>query len=469
MSPRYEGIRRRHRVGGFGQSGLAGVGYKIVPQVLLEKADGPPPALIETENKRREEIMSRAREIFGRALPPFFLAALVSAGCSNNATSPSAPPRALTKGETQLVEADNTFGFELLKRLNAGMADSNVFISPVSVSMALGMTLDGARGDTRSAMVGTLGFGAMSQSEINESYRSLIDLLRGLDPKVKFAIANSIWYRAGEQVRGEFIADNRSYFDAEVSPLDFAAPSAASTINGWVKRSTNGRIEKIVPDPIPSDIVMYLINAIYFKGAWSTEFDPKNTRDDSFTLANGGSAPCSMMNRTGEIRYMENERFQAVDLPYGDAGYSMTVLLPKRGIGADALVADLTGGQWADWVSRFQETELILSMPKFKVEYGRQLNDALKAMGMAVAFDAGGADLSGIGGEPGDLYISEVEHRSFIEVNEEGTEASAATSVGVGRTSAGPGMRVDRPFLFAIRENHTGAILFIGKIARPTL
>jgi serpin B len=389
------------------------------------------------------------------------------AGCAETSVTPRTPPRDLTKSETGLVAADNGFGFSLLKKLNAGMADRNVVISPISVSMALGMTLNGANGTTETAMRSTLGFDSLSRTEINGAYRSLIDLLRGLDPSVKFQIANSIWHRNQFQADSQFIADNSRYFDAQTQGLDFADPSAGKTINDWVKGSTGGKIEKIVPDQIPAEAVMYLINAIYFKGAWTTKFDPKLTYDGEFTLADNTKIPCRMMTRSGKVRTMSSSSFTAVDLPYGDAGFSMTILLPTAGT-ADDLVESLKTEDWNNLVEGFHDRETVLSMPKFTIDYGNSLNDALKAMGMEVAFQYGTADFTRINSAypAGELYISNVNHKTFIDVNEEGTEAAAATSVEISTTSAPAPIRIDRPFVFAIRENHSGTILFLGKVAR---
>lgn len=395
------------------------------------------------------------------------LGALLMAGCSSEVTSPRQPPRDLSKSETQVVAADNSFGLQLMNALNAGKRDGNVVVSPLSVSMALGMTLNGARAGTLEAMRSSLGLQGMTETQINEAYRGVIDLLQGLDPKVSFGVANSIWYRSGFQARAEFLDLNRRFFDADATAIDFSDPGAAGTINGWVEEKTKGRIKTIVPDPIPSALVMYLINAIHFKGAWSTRFDPAKTREADFRRPDGSTVRAQMMNRNGKVSYLSNERYSAIDLPYGDGGFSMTVLLPAEGRSADELLAGMDAGEWADLPSRFTEQEVPVSLPKFTVEYGEMLNNVLKGLGMSVAF-SGAADLSGIAGEPGELYISEVRHKTFIEVNEEGTEAAAATSVGISRTSLGPSMNVNRPFIFAIREHHSGAVLFIGKIADPT-
>lgn len=401
------------------------------------------------------------------------LALLSTLGCEDLGTPSSEqriPMRSLTSGEQALVTADNTFGFKLLAAVNKEDAGKDVFVSPVSVSMALGMTLNGANAATRDSMARTLEFSGLTQTGINSSYKSLIALLSNLDPKVKFQIANSIWHRPDLLVEQAFKEVNSLHFNAEINSINFSDPGAARTINGWVDRSTNGKIKEIVPDPIPRDIVMYLINAIYFKGTWTYSFDPKNTRDDSFTLPNGSKTACKMMYLKGNLRCTSTDQVQAIDLAYGDAGFSMTILLPKVGTNIDEFTGRLTQQQWISIVSGLATKEAELYFPKFKLEYSKKLNDVLKAMGMPIAFSPDLADFTNID-KRGGLFISDVQHKTFVQVDEEGTEAAAVTSVGVGRTSIGDTfvMRIDRPFVFVIRENRSGAILFMGKIVEPKL
>ena len=378
------------------------------------------------------------------------------------------PPRPLTSAEKAIVTADNTFGFKLLTAVNKDETGKSVFISPVSVSMALGMTLNGANGSTKVAMIQTLEFAGLTQSDINASYKSLIALFSGLDPKVKFQIANSIWYRPDLIIEQQFKDVNTQHFNAQINSLNFSDPSAAKTINGWVDQNTNGKIKEIVPDPIPSYIVMYLINAVYFKGTWTYQFDPKYTLNDFFTVPDGSRKPCMMMSQKGKYKYLTNEEVQAIDLPYGDAGFSMTILLPKSGTNIDDFTNKLTQQQWATWTAGLQVKEGDIYLPKFKLEYDKKLNDVLKAMGMTVAFSPDQADFTNID-KRGGLFISEVKHKTFVQVDEEGTEAAAVTSVGIGRTSIGDTfiMRIDHPFIVIIRENNSGTILFIGKIVEP--
>ena len=378
-------------------------------------------------------------------------------------------PRELSVAEAKLIDADNRFAFKLFGEINQQEGDKNVFISPLSVAMALGMTYNGAAGSTREAMQQVLELQNMNLQEVNESYRSLIDLLRDLDPRVEFLIANSIWYRNTMTFDQAFLDLNRQYFDAEVSALDFNDPGSVNVINDWVRQNTRDKIEKIVDPPIDPQTIMFLINAIYFKGDWTHQFDKELTRDAPFKLKDGSETTVDMMSHDDEvpIRYALDGDLQIVDLPYGGQAYSMTIVLPPTPQDIDSLVTGLSQAQWNNWTAALDSTSRHVSLPKFKLEYELSLNDALKALGMEIAF-SDSADFTNMYG-PGGAFISNVKHKTFVDVNEEGTAAAAVTSVEIGLTSVGPGpIVVDRPFLFAIRENYSGTILFMGKIMDPT-
>ena len=400
----------------------------------------------------------------------FTLVLLLCIGLTQCTESPVSPiSRELTPAEKQLVESDNKFGFKLFKEIIKEEGGTNVFISPLSVSMALGMTYNGASGSTQEAMQTTLELSGLTIQEVNESYKSLIELLTGLDPKVKFQIANSIWYRQEFSFEEEFINLCKTYFNALVRGLDFNDPNAADTINGWVEENTNGRIKEIVDKPIDPWIVMFLINAIYFKGTWTYEFDEELTKDDWFYLPDGSRKPCKMMEQRSEYNYFSNPDFQAVDLPYGDGDFSMTVFLPHPQKNIDSLIAEFNEENWDNWINSFSKDSGDIYIPKFTLEYGIKLNDVLKALGMEIAFDPYRADFTRMY-KPGGIWIDKVKHKTFVKVNEEGTEAAAVTSVEMGFVSvSGFYMRVDRPFVFVIRENKSQTILFMGKIVEPTL
>ena len=372
-------------------------------------------------------------------------------------------PRALTATEVEVIRASNRFAFDLLGQANR--AHDNLFLSPLSASMALGMTMNGAAGETWNQMRDVLGFGSLAEEEINASYKSLIALLVGLDPTVNMAIGNSVWTRSGFPVEPDFLDAVREAFGAEVAELDFASPSASRRINEWVKDATRGRIEDIVPDVISAGVVMYLLNAIYFKGSWTFRFDPSETRTEPFHLDDGSTRAVPLMTLERTLPYQENSRFQAVDLPYGGRAFAMTVLLPAQDVSVDTLAASLDAGEWEDVADGFREERVELFLPRFRMSYERMLNDDLAALGMVDAFDPNRADLTRL--SPVEfLYVSDVRQKSWVDVNEEGTEAAAATSAGV-FSSGVPVVRADRPFLFFIRERLSGTILFAGKFASP--
>ncbi len=367
--------------------------------------------------------------------------------------------------EKSLSQSDNTFGVNLFKEIvRTEDKDKTIFISPMSVAMALGMTLNGAAGETETAMRKTFEPVGMPQESVNDTFQSLIDALSNLDSSVRFQIANSIWYRLGLAVEPDFIQTNNTHFYALIRELDFRLPVVPDVINGWVSEKTGGRINKII-DQINPAMVMFLVNAIYFKGSWTYRFDPKQTRDDQFTKTDGSRVPCSMMNLEQKFKYTENAMFQAIELPYGEGAFSMLVFLPQQGRTLNALVSGLSADSLNRWCERMQDVNITVQFPKFKLEYEIRLNDVLTALGMGVAFtpDANFTRICKFDG----LCIDEVKHKTFVEVDEEGTEAAAVTVVGIFQTALGPFLRVDRPFLFAIREKRSGTILFIGKMMEP--
>ncbi len=400
----------------------------------------------------------------------FVMILLLVSGC--DVTEPTGPLRELSSAETELIEADNSFGLKLFKEINTETPDSNVFISPLSISMALGMTYNGAAGSTEEAMRTTLEFGNLSRGEINESYKSLIELLEEIDSDVKFNIANSIWYKYDRPFKQDFFERCRDYFDARVSPLDFNQTEAVKdTINNWVEENTNGRIKDIL-DYVHPLAVMYLVNAIYFNGNWTYQFNEEDTKDEPFHLPGGGTKDCKMMEVKSRFKYFEDSAMQAIDIPYGNGNYSMTVILPQYGEDIEEFIAGLTKGQWDEWMNNFTEDSVNLFLPKLKLEYKTDsiLKEVLKDMGMEIAFDQFRANFTGMA-DPSNIWIGRVIHKAFLEIDEEGTEAAAATVVEMLESAVPvpghPTIFVNRPYIFAIRENHSGTILFIGKIIEP--
>jgi serpin B len=395
--------------------------------------------------------------------------ALAIAGVLTGTTAGQAD--SLESWKSRLVRANNEFGFSLFYDRTVNQMFENVFISPASVAMALAMACDGADGTTQEAMSNVLGYGGLTAEDVNQATLALLTELATADPGVTLSIANSLWARKGTDIYPEFAADCRQYYGAQVASLDFGSPDAAGFVNDWVSTNTSGRIKDIV-GVLSTEDVLLLVNAVYFKGQWQVRFDSALTRDrdfhgmDSTTLV-------PMMGQSAEFRYLRSEEgFEAVELPYGAGRFSMYVFLPDDSIGLLGFCEYLDSGNWNDWLAglAFAQGEVVL--PKFRLEYEETLNDALTNLGMGVAFDPAAADFSGMTAGRDGLYLSEVKHKAFALVNEEGTEAAAATSVRVTESVAPAAekpfkMVVDRPFLCAIRDNGTGAILFIGAVYEP--
>lgn len=407
----------------------------------------------------------------------FFLpAALLLAACGDGATGPGDDgpitelPRALTSAEQAIVTDGNAFGLALLARMVDTDERPNVILSPLSASMALGMTMNGASGSTLDAMRSTLGFSGLDMTEIDDAYRGLIDLLGDLDPEVQFDIANAIWANQDVPFHDAFFQAVAAAFDARVESSDFAAPATLDAINAWVSDNTNGKIDGII-DELDPDLVMLLLNAIYFDGAWTTEFDPADTRSATFTREDGTTVDVDMMNIDDvELPLGGGAGYQAVELPYGGGAYAMVVVVPSGLVGGDvrAFLRDLDADGWNRIIDGLSPTEVdLVSIPKFTLDYDAYLNDALKAMGMEVAFGPG-ADFSAMSPRGNELCIDFVRQKTHLEVDEHGTRAAAATAVGVGPTSF-LGLVADHPFAFAIRERLSGTILFAGMVGDPTV
>lgn len=405
----------------------------------------------------------------GRRLPLLAATALVLAACGNgDPASPARPitelPRELSVVEQEIVTSANAFGFDLFRLVHAKEEAPNVFLSPLSASTALGMALNGAAGETWEGMRTGLRLGNRPEQEINEGYRSLLELLVRLDPRVEFGVGNSVWTRQGFPVLPSFYDAVRKHFNAEAQERDFADPATVQAINAWIRKATAGMIEKGI-DEISHADQMFLINAIYFVGKWTSRFDPSRTQQAPFTREDGTQVMVPLMWQKGEFLYTGNARYQAIELGYGGGAYSMVVVLPAEGERLADIVAELTPGWWDGLVAALDTVMLDVYLPRFKIEYDAYLNDPLVAMGMGTAFSPD-ADFTRLTPQP--VCIQYVRQKTFVEVDEAGTKAAAATVGGVGAVSAPPMMRVDRPFLFAIRERFSGTVLFLGAIGDPT-
>ena len=399
-----------------------------------------------------------------------------ASGCSSAPTASRTPvalnelPRPLTASETRVRDAANGFSFALWSRVNAVQRDSSVFISPLSASFALGMTMNGAANQTWEEMRTSLQFGSASLGEINDGYKSLIALLTSLDAGVQMRIANSIWYRQEFAFRQSFMDTTRAYFGATVRGLNFADVAASlAAINGWASDATAGKIPTVL-DNISSANVMFLVNAIYFKGSWRFRFDPSETRAATFTPSVGSVQTVQLMHRTDSLKFAETATYQVADLAYGNSAFTMTVLLPKSGTSIETLAASLTPAGWQTIVAGLQQRRVDFSFPRLRLAWNRRLNDDLQALGMRLPFVGDAADFTQMAPAPAGnhLFIDFVKQNTFVDINEEGTEAAAVTTVGISVTSAPilPVMRVDRPYLFVLRERLSGTVLFMGKIVR---
>jgi serpin B len=408
---------------------------------------------------------------FRRFLPLALLA--LAAACSGSPNEPVGAqdslqvlPRELSDDERQTIAASNRFAFDLFRSINQRFVDTNVFISPLSASFALGMTLNGADGETFDGMREALRIVETDRLRINDAYRDLISLLLELDSSVDMRIANAIWYRNGFPFHQAFFDTVSHYFGARVAGLNFGDPATVNRINAWADTATAGKIKKVL-DSIEDHIVMLLMNAIYFKGSWRSQFDPAETQNAPFAVERGGPHTSRMMHLNEQVAFAMLNGMQAVDLPYGRAAFTMTAILPPAGTDVDAFIETLDQAKWDAIVGALRHAKADVYLPKFRMEWEDTLNTDLKSMGMENAFCKGCAHFTRMSPLGDSLYIDFVKQNTFVNVNEEGTEAAAVTTVGVGVTSAPPSIRFDRPFVFIIRERLSGTILFMGKVAVP--
>jgi len=403
----------------------------------------------------------------------FSLFSFLFSGCQKDELEAQPKEIKLSQDQQLLLSEAGGFSFDLFREIadNAD-ADENVFISPLSVSLALAMSYNGAAGTTQQAMHEAMRFPDLTVKQINEAYKQLLKDLASVDKKVNLTIANSVWYRDGFQIEPPFLNAAKTYYDAEVRALDFASATAKDIINNWVAIKTNQLIRKII-DNISSETMMYVINAIYFKGEWKYGFDIKESGPDLFYPGNGGSRLVRMMRQEATLFYYSNELISVAELPYGRGNYSMMVVLPKQGVGIDQAMDYMNNDTWKMITSnQLVPVKIDLKFPALKFAFEQKLKPALTNMGMGEAFVPFVADFSGIN-PANDLHISDVIHKAFVEVNEEGTEAAAVTAVEFGVTSVGPGgpmaFHVNRPFLFFIREKYTNTVIFAARIMEPVI
>ena len=370
-----------------------------------------------------------------------------------------------------LVEKTNDFGFNLYK--NLARENENIMISPVSVSLAMAMVYNGANGATREDMARALNVQGLELDRLNKNNLALLYYLTSADPELTVNIANSIWMLEDFKFSEAFVATVKNDYQAEAKKLDFADPKSADVINKWVDDKTRGTIDQIVTPPIDSQTIMFLINAVYFKGSWTSPFETELTSEQAFNLVDGQTVTVPTMYQSGSFDYLKSSGFQALRLPYGeDEQMAMVLFLPDQNTSLSEFQNQLNQDNWSNWQAHFEAKAGTLMLPKFTMEYEKSLNQVLAELGMGIAFEPGKADFSGLAAAAADdIYISNVKHKTFIEVDETGTEAAAVTSVEVGTTSM-PAydfeLNFDRPFFYAIEDSETGAIVFMGAVLDPS-
>ncbi|MUV36742.1 Serpin A12 [Lentibacillus sp. JNUCC-1] len=370
----------------------------------------------------------------------------------------------------KISPASNALGFELVKQVDPD-DQGNIFLSPASIFMALSLAYNGADGTTQSDMAAVMNIGEISLEEFNKANASLLAAIHRSSEDIVLNVANAMWINNKHQFQNTFAEQTGDYFNAETEAIDINDPDSADEINRWVQQATNDHIKQIVEPPLDPSTVALLVNAIYFNGKWMHEFDPKDTKTETFHFPDGSEKDHEFMLLQEELSYFEHEDFQAVTLPYGVGEVSMNIILPKAHINLDAFIAKISGDAWNKWQDQFKSREGTLKLPKFKVDYETSLVEPLQKLGMTAAFQPEKAEFPHMIEDHASLFISDVMHKTYINVNEEGTEAAGVTSVEITETSATVGqpfeMMVNKPFLITITDNDTGANLFIGAIKNP--
>jgi serpin B len=392
--------------------------------------------------------------------------------CSkNDETLPKEPvPIDLTQDQVALIESGNAFAFDIFSKVMKSAGENeNIMISPLSISYALSMTVNGANGDTRDAMLEALRLKGISVDAINRSYKDLTKALLSVDKRVLMSIANSVWIENDFTAKKNFTDILTDYYNADAESFDINDASAPDKINAWIEDNTNGLIKKMI-EKLNDNTVMLLINAIYFKGKWKSQFDESKTIQMPFYKSAGNQINVPMMKQKTDFSVYEGNGFVLAEFPYGQGNFVMDVILPNEQGGLNNTIESVSDESFTTWLNQMSERETDVSFPRFKYGFKKTLKEVLTDMGMGIAF-TDGADLSNITDQY-DLLINEVTHQTFIETNEEGTEAAAATVVDIGVTSMPPAalvFKMDHPFIYIIREITTNSIIFMGKVADPSV
>ena len=413
--------------------------------------------------------------IYRGMFPVIMFTAIILNSCekSDSDDLPGDPVNIATEVyQKEVIDSANRFAFDLFRPAISGSKGSeNIMISPFSVTSALSMTLNGAGGETFDAMIKALGIEEKTLEQINTTYLRLMTDMIPVDKRVIIEIANSVWVEKRLTVKQKFISDLQTWYKAEAKNIDVLDPGAVDMVNSWIEEKTHNKIVDML-DNLDPDLAMLIINAVYFNGKWRYQFDKSDTREEPFYVTPSSPRNVPMMHLTENLKVAGKNNVTLAEIPYGQGNYTMVVALPGENQTSEDVAQSLSPGLWHEWMNLLAENthKVDLSMPRFKYEYKRLLNKDLSDLGMGIAFTPL-ADFSNISDQS--LMINRVLHQTFIETNEEGTEAAAATVVEIVLTSAGPDnpicVRLDRPFLYFIRETSTGTIIFMGKVGDPSL
>lgn len=376
-------------------------------------------------------------------------------------------PIILPEKGNEVICKSNDFGINLF-RISSVDEQTNLMLSPLSASIALTMLLNGCNNETYNQIHQMLGYDNLSIEEVNLIYKKLRDQLLKVDSKVDLAIANAVFYRQDFVVKPAFLDSMESVFSSHIEGLDFSVPAALTIINGWASDNTHGKIPMVLSE-ISNEAVMFLMNALYFKGKWTTEFKKESTAADDFYLDDGSVLEVDMMKGDVLSKFFFEEGYRVAELPYGRSNFTMVVIIPDGTL--NSLIENFDATMWSNVTTQLDEianfSTITLNMPIFKFSYEQILNNQLMSLGMNDAFDPEKADLTGI--SDAGIYVNFVKQNTFVDVNEEGTEAAAVTTIGIYATSSGsPTYKINKPFIFVIRERTTNTLLFIGKVVDPT-
>jgi len=392
---------------------------------------------------------------------------LMAVSCSDKTASPNTGTGEDLRVPAPFANQTTRFAFDITRQVSEQEpAGKNLFVSPLSLHIALGMILNGADGQTAQEIQKTLRLDDQTLTDVNSTYQNLMKNLPDVDPKVTLRLANSVWYRNTFTVEPTYKNLLTDTFRATVSGEDFSSSATVGKINGWASEQTNGKIPKVI-DQISPENVLFLMNALYFKGDWQTRFKTEDTQDALFTLASGSQKTVRMMRLDTKLRRSFAPTYTAFELPYGSDRFVMTVILPNKNTTADALLKTLTADDWTQLQKTLSLGKIDIGLPKFSFSYDIKLNSVLTSLGMPTAFTdrANFTKISRNGG----LLLSSVKQNTFVAVDEAGTEAAAVTTGEIMVTSTMPvAYLCDRPFVFVIHEKSSSTILFTGKIADPT-